>query len=451
MPSNSQQTQNTDTEGAVTRKSVRKNAGRNPTRFIDDAQQTLGNNSSKSSPNAKVICGKTDCGKTIDEGIECSNCLKWYHPSCGGLTTGDFRDHKIEDDKLWFCQDCGSIPIFRLLTTIIKRQERQISMLEKRLSAVESAKPQMTQTFAERVESAFTTTVPITEPNHNESSKEQKSSQNTSNHNNQCSVLKKNTEDLTVICSNLPEPTATSLKARHEEEVKSWQTICEVMGLNIQPASLTRLSRPRSSPHAGEPRLLRVTLKNMKDVEAVLLSSHLLRKESIEARIFPDIPWSERQKSKKDPKTARINRSKRTLMIHGIPESSDDNEWSKRENDRREWNFVQELLGMKDILTTGLTRIPHSPKYQGSGPRILKVSLLNEIMVDTLVESWNFNKRILPPELKLRTFSSLKQRSDCENHIGPRVDHTQDNSSDSSSKNQIYPKNAQISAPTESN
>ena len=70
--------------------------------------------------------------------------------------------------------------------------------------------------------------------------------------------------------------------------------------------------------------------------------------------------------------------------------------------------------------------MPYSPNYQGTGPRILKVSLLKESMVDALLETWKLRKRVLPPALKLRTFSS-QLRAESGLHTGPRVDLTQAN------------------------
>lgn len=434
MSTSSQQTQRTKSDGVDTcettvRKSVRKTAGRNPARLTEaDGQQPLIKTISATLPTSrKVICGKTGCGKTVDEGIECSNCLKWYHHNCGGLSSQEFSDHMTEDDKLWFCLECSSIPLFRFLTTIIKRQERQISALENRLSCLERPKAQITQTTIESNNSNTTNILSDTGPTTKMNNENNQQPFMIVNCNKQPPVQDKNNEDLTIICTNVAEPKSISLKARHEEELKNWQTVCQSMGLNIHPSSLTRLSRPRSSPHAGEPRLLRVTLKNMKDVEDILLSSHLLRNESTAVRIFPDIPWSERQKIRKDPITAKTVHGKKMLMIHGIPESNDDNGWNKKEHDHHEWKFIQDLLGIKDVLTTRLSRLPHSPNYQGIGPRILKVSLLNEKMVESVVETWRSNKTILPPELKLRTFLSPK-RVECENPTGPRVDHIQTNS-----------------------
>ena len=212
-----------------------------------------------------------------------------------------------------------------------------------------------------------------------------------------------NVLDLTVICTNVPEPTAKSLKERHQEEIQKWNELSNLMGVSVEPVSLTRLSRPPSSGHAGEPRLLRIQLKSLVDVEDVLLSAHILRSASLKTRIFPDIPWSQRQEKKENPEKAKKASEKKTVLIHGIPESQATDEKGKRAHDCQEWKFIQELIGTKDIVTTSVSRLPHSPNYKGTGPRILRVSMLQEEMVTSMLETWYVKRRLAPPELRIHT------------------------------------------------
>ena len=53
-------------------------------------------------------------------------------------------------------------------------------------------------------------------------------------------------------------------------------------------------------------------------------------------------------------------------------------------------------------MTTSLARLRPSPNYKGTGPRILKVTLLSEDMVEALMSRWSLQKRQMPPEVKLR-------------------------------------------------
>ena len=59
-----------------------------------------------SSIKTKLPCGK--CYKeVINEAIECSVCLKWYHRTCTKLTKNKFRSISIEDN--WYCMFCSNI------------------------------------------------------------------------------------------------------------------------------------------------------------------------------------------------------------------------------------------------------------------------------------------------------------------------------------------------------
>ena len=210
--------------------------------------------------------------------------------------------------------------------------------------------------------------------------------------------------DLNVICTNVPEVQSASLIDRHAEELIAWHDICSKMGLSIEPKSLTRLYRPQTSPHAGSPRMLRVTLNSSTEVESVLLSSFLLQKASSNIRIFADVPWSQRQANRLDPNCAKASRDKKSVFLHGVPELQSPDEWSKKEHDRAEWSFVQKLIGVRDILTTEVLRIPHSKDFTRQTPRLLKVTLLDESMVNHLLEAWYTMKHVAPPELRIRPF-----------------------------------------------
>ncbi|KAF8563962.1 hypothetical protein P879_10300 [Paragonimus westermani] len=107
----------------------------------------------------------------------------------------------------------------------------------------------------------------------------------------------------TVICTNVPESGALSPQARHEEEKQRWSEILIEVGLNFPVGNLTRLSRPPISPHAGEPRLLRVTLEALSAVEEVLLAVYQLRLKQSPITVFADIQWTERMRRREEKST----------------------------------------------------------------------------------------------------------------------------------------------------
>ena len=204
--------------------------------------------------------------------------------------------HSSNEDNLWFCAHCLQKPILRFLTLTIRRQDRLISSLEDRIRALESS-THAVQLSSISQNNEQSRKIVISEPKPDDINISTIETGNSELHavNPPVSTTKQpaskiRSEDLTVICTNVAEPTATSIKGRNDEDLLKWKHICQVMVVTIQPASLTRLSRHRSSQHVGESCLPRVTLRNMEDLEAILLSSHLLRKEASPVRIFPDMP-----------------------------------------------------------------------------------------------------------------------------------------------------------------
>ncbi|KAF8570209.1 hypothetical protein P879_03703 [Paragonimus westermani] len=74
------------------------------------------------------------------------------------------------------------------------------------------------------------------------------------------------------------------------------------------------------SPHAGESRLLRVTLESMSAVEEVLPAVHQLRLKQSPIRVFADIPWTERMRRREEKSTHQKLRDVNAVLIHGVPE-----------------------------------------------------------------------------------------------------------------------------------
>ncbi|VDP85415.1 unnamed protein product [Echinostoma caproni] len=164
--------------------------------------------------------------------------------------------------------------------------------------------------------------------------------------------------------------------------------------------SIVHLFRQPSSPLAEEPRLLRVTLTDEKDIENVLLSSYLLGKVSSRIKILPDRPWIERMRHRTNPVDAHELDYKRVALIHGVPKLNDPDESTYQQNDCKEWRFIQELIGCHNIFTTSVSQLPYSVNYRGNDPR--KVTFSTPEMVTSVLQAWYQNRRRGPPEVRLR-------------------------------------------------
>ena len=248
-------------------------------------------------------------------------------------------------------------------------------------------------------------------------------------------------ESFTLICTNVPESESPSLRERQEADRKSWSDLCSVLELDVHPVQLTRLSRPPRSPHAGEPRLLRVLMKNESDVETVLLSAFKLRLAKSVIRIYPDIPWRERKHRKDEAKVVTMDDDLRSVFVHGVPELKDADELKNKQHDCTEWKYIKELLGVDNIITTKIFRLPHSTKYKGNGPRILKVSFSSDQMVTSLLSSWYQHRNIAPPDLRIRGYLPRKTEKDNSDNIAPidSVTHTTSSKPLDGTKNVLRP------------
>lgn len=247
---------------------------------------------------------------------------------------------------------------------------------------------------------------------------------------------------LSVICTNVTESGDTLLANRHGHDIHQWHQLCSRMNLQpITPVSLTRLNRKPDSPHHDKPRLLRLVVEKEKDLEDILLSAYLLRDENNDtSRIFADVPWSERVKSSsKGGQNSIIKPDERSLIILNVPESASTiNTKSGTQHDLQQWQYIGRNIQATNVAVVNLFRIPKSPKYEGNGPRPLKLTLLTTAMADSVYKHWRDSRQKLPREIRIIRGSPKRPHGTMEPSIAD------------AHSNELTPKNASLPAPVES-
>ncbi|KAF8570458.1 hypothetical protein P879_00239 [Paragonimus westermani] len=222
--------------------------------------------------------------------------------------------------------------------------------------------------------------------------------------------------ELSVICTNIKEPTESLLQNGHKYDMEEWLKLCKRMQLKtVEPVSLTRVSRSPNSLHKDEPRLLKVTVRTEKDLECILLSAFLLQNGSENSeRIFADVPWWER--SRKLGIQANINGAEgRSLIILGVLETDETSDKKMRnKHSFLRWKFLSDTLKTDDVAVVDTFRIPKSPKYIGTGPKPLKLTLFRSEMLDIVKTQWQLYRNLLPRELEISSSTRFKGPTDAD-------------------------------------
>ncbi|CAH8665644.1 unnamed protein product [Dicrocoelium dendriticum] len=169
---------------------------------------------------------------------------------------------------------------------------------------------------------------------------------------------------------------------------------------------MVRLVRHPNSIHYGDPRLFQVTLQSANEAEEVLLSATRLRTTSCTVRIFPDVPWSERQKRKQNPDDFRKRQDAKSVLVHGVPELKISSDLEAKAHDWDEWRFIRELLSLENVIATSTSRLPLSPNYKGCGLRVMKIPLHSEMMVEYVINTWRKMRQMLPSEIRIKTMGT---------------------------------------------
>ena len=179
----------------------------------------------------------------------------------------------------------------------------------------------------------------------------------------------------------------------------------------IKPVSITRLSRKPDSIHQDKPRLLKVVVKEEKELEDIILSAYLLRDgHEGSSRVFVDVPWSERANSPfKGGQRSIDKHDKRCLLILNVPETASDTDPQCRAmHDKQQWKYLRKTIQANNEVVVDMFRIPKSPRYEGNGSRPLKLTLLTASMADTVYNNWCRYRQKLPREIRIVRGSSKR-------------------------------------------
>lgn len=208
-----------------------------------------------------------------------------------------------------------------------------------------------------------------------------------------------------LIIMNLPECKDPSLKLRDEHDKGMWASICAGAKLGDIPIlSSTRLARTKNSTHINEPRLVRVILARPEDTSKVLLGSQEIVSN---VKILPDITWAERNRRREVQLTDyRENVRKRSVILHNVPESSDNEE--SNAHDKEQWHFLAENMHLTNVVAQGIHRIPR--KNVSTAPRLLKVTFVTDEMAAKTIEAFRVHRKTLPGGLVLHPDRSKEER-----------------------------------------
>lgn len=204
---------------------------------------------------------------------------------------------------------------------------------------------------------------------------------------------------MSVIVFNIPEPLSTDLAEREQHDLEHWQAICHK--LNISGSEHLRIQRLTRNQHPTKiyPRLLKVTYGSSDNVEKTLLASSLSAPGLLgTVRIRADLTRSERLRRAAEAKTdAAESRQRRSIILRGIPESLDNTST----HDIQQWDYVRTKLNCTAVATS-MVRLPRPAHLLYlRAPKLLRVTVASETMVEHLLESWHTQRHNLPNDIRI--------------------------------------------------
>ena len=236
-------------------------------------------------------------------------------------------------------------------------------------------------------------------------------------------IQKQTTISSAVIVFNTEESSSPSLESRRVHDISIWDSICKSMELKcIKAVNIHRLST--KTPGSNRP--LKVELENIKALERVLLSIPLLDKTKWgNVFIKRDIPWTEREKIRKQKESDGKVHPRNSVIARGIPESPHQSHTTSLAHDAAQWEFLKHTLTDGQVLATSVVRLPR-PNHLSAlqQPRLLRITLATEEMANNILELFEQKRRLLDPEIKIhlcrpRVFRVQQRQTQCLPNLHP--------------------------------
>ena len=398
----------------------------------------------KSQEVVKCLCGS--CRKVVTarcRALQCDFCNIWYHLRCNSKITLDIYTilRKYECKHLPYrCKTCsdkahmghpGSKEVMTMTESVNKgvtdRSTQTRSSQTRFIATQVDSRGLQTKDTSQSVRKP--TNAAKQNKSHDETQRQNKSSSN-EKPTPSCSrthfmhLLDKNTTEYTklpintngvpnslnptpnpknMVIFNLPEVSSISLAAREQEEQKSVLDMGKAVGVNFtKPIRLVRLNWRKEGP-----RPLRVETEEPDCRERLMVLSAVLNTENPNRpRITSDIPWSEREKRRRIRATIHTNNAlrARSIILHGIPQSSEQSELEQLKSDLEQWCYIRTKLSLPPEVTRAcsIQRLPRPVHLNGiTAPRLLRVTLATSDMASAILNSWEQARTLFPSSIRL--------------------------------------------------
>ena len=295
---------------------------------------------------------KGQCGKLVlnnaKGGIACDVCMRWYHPSCQGLTTDAYN--VLRDAKLvCLCSHCREhIPMIR---TFIERADENMdkepaslkeigSLIDSKMSNLQKEQLEYKQKLEETVLSCTT--------------RLEDSVQDLVKHMT-ASVVDKTEDIMATVGHQLGEEVGSKLDKAVEVQLGRVDNLERVIG-----NSMTSLEKAAAESQKTALSLPKITEQMKNSTERVV---KMMEKEMDEAR-------------------------KKNILLHNIPESMAQDPKQRRNEDQKAFQLIlSALLGEHSpVKAERLTRLGKPREGPGAKPRLLLVTLQSTDQVEQVYQ-----------------------------------------------------------------
>ena len=219
-----------------------------------------------------LVCSK--CSKSVDEILQCENCLCWYCCTCQNVCENMWMALTQFKALHWFCTECESAVLNKLHTS-----NSPAAPLEEIAKCITSSMELVVNKLSEVIKASIPT--PSLE-------KVTKSTRNTESDNGQIpppqqevtgaieEYMDRQRRKCNLIIRNLPEPKAQSKSERASQDINLFKEIV-YKELKINTSDIEILKATRLGKLSDKPRLLRISVSNEQSKAGILRAASKLK------------------------------------------------------------------------------------------------------------------------------------------------------------------------------
>lgn len=261
-----------------------------------------------------LVCSK--CSKSVDEILQCENCLYWYCCTCQNVCENMWVALTQFKALHWFCTECESVVLNKLHTS-----NSSVTSLEEITKCIANSMEVVVNKLTEVIKVSISASVPERVSNLDCHTKPDDDQHSLPAQREVTGVIDEYVDrqrrKCNLVIRNLPEPKSQSVQEQASQDIKLFKDIVE-KELKIDVSTLKISKAVRLGKLAEKPRLLLITVNDEQSKVGILRAASKLKSSKKWSSVYFSADLTQREREINRHLRAELKRRK---------DNGEDNLW----------------------------------------------------------------------------------------------------------------------------